>query len=178
MGAGKEEEAKKAKEELKELSAFVEERLKGKVERVEVSMRLEETPCVLVTSKQGWSANMERIMKAQAMGDSRAMEFMKGQKILEINPSSGVVRNVASLVEAGEKDSAGELIDLMYETALFTSGFTVDDKRGYAAKVSVLADRLNVGRRRREREQRGERGGARLHIRWLRVRRCHVAGCG
>ena len=54
--------------------------LAGEVEKVEVSSRLTETPCILVTSKFGWSANMERIMKAQAMGDARAQDYMKGKK--------------------------------------------------------------------------------------------------
>ena len=174
---------KKAAEELQALISFVTERLKGKVEKVEVSMRLEDTPCVLVTSKTGWSANMERIMRAQAsgvckrgrctqsivncvrrwphrcsvdprrrcftlqaMGDNRAMDFMRGSKILEGNPSSNVIRNINSLVAAGDREQAGQLVDLMFETALFTSGFTVDDKRGYANKVFSMMERAAGGR--------------------------------
>ena len=139
------EDTKKAAEALKGLTDYMKERLGDKVESVTVSSRLEETPCVLVTSKQGWSANMERIMKAQAMGDNRAMEFMKGQKILEINPDSQVIKSINSLVGSGDKATAGDLTDLMFETALFTSGFSVDDKRGYAAKVFSMMDKMAAG---------------------------------
>ena len=54
--------------------------------------RLTDSPCALVTSKFGWSANMERIMKSQAFGDNRTMEYMKGRKIMEINPDHDVIK--------------------------------------------------------------------------------------
>ncbi len=57
-----------------------------------MSSRLEDSPCILVTSKFGWSANMERIMKAQSLGDNKAMEYMKGRKILEINPTHPIIQ--------------------------------------------------------------------------------------
>jgi heat shock protein beta len=64
------------------------------VEKVALTSRLLDSPCALVTSKFGWSANMERIMRSQAMGDSRAMEYMKGRKILEVNPEHEIVRGI------------------------------------------------------------------------------------
>jgi hypothetical protein len=67
---------------------FVQEELGGKVTKVNVSARLTDSPCILVTSQHGWSANMQRIMKSQPMGDNRAMEYMKGDKIMEINPDN------------------------------------------------------------------------------------------
>ena len=76
--------------------------LAGKVEKVTVSKRLTDTPCILVTSKFGWSANMERIMKAQAMGDNRAQEYMKGKKMMEINPKSPVILDLKAKLAAGE----------------------------------------------------------------------------
>ena len=69
---------------------FLTDELKGKVSKVNVSARLTDSPCILVTSKSGWSANMQRIMKSQPMGDSKEMDYMKGDKILEINPDHGV----------------------------------------------------------------------------------------
>ena len=62
--------------------------------QVVVSSRLLDSPCALSTSKFGWSANMERIMKTQAMGDSRAMDYMRGRKVLEVNPRHDIVRGI------------------------------------------------------------------------------------
>ena len=67
------------------------------VEKVEVSNRPTDTPYVLVTSKFGWSVNMERIMKAQAMGDKSRADYMKGKKTMEINPSSPVIATLEKL---------------------------------------------------------------------------------
>lgn len=83
-----------ANQELKDLLVFLKESLSDRVEKVVLTDRLLDSPCALVTSKFGWSANMERIMRSQAMGDSRAMEYMKGRKILEINPQHEVVRGI------------------------------------------------------------------------------------
>lgn len=69
---------------------FIQQELGGKVSKASVSARLTDSPCILVTSQQGWSANMQRIMKSQPMGDNRAMDYMKGEKIMEINPDNQV----------------------------------------------------------------------------------------
>ena len=76
------------------MTAFLKEALGERVEKVVVSSRLLDSPCALSTSKFGWSANMERIMKTQAMGDARAMEYLRGRKILEITPEHDVVRGI------------------------------------------------------------------------------------
>jgi hypothetical protein len=78
--------------------------------KVVLSSRLLDSPCALVTSKFGWSANMERIMKSQAMGDARAMEYMRGRKILELNPEHDVVRGIkvgGGLAGAGGAGAGG-----------------------------------------------------------------------
>lgn len=80
--------------EFKDVISFLKDVLGERVEKVTVSNRLLDSPCALVTSKFGWSANMERIMKSQAMGDNRAMEYMRGRKILEINPDHDIVQGI------------------------------------------------------------------------------------
>ena len=75
---------------MQPLCEFVQEELGGKVSKVAISARLTDSPCILVTSQHGWSANMQRIMKSQPMGDNRAMDYMKGEKIMEINPDNAV----------------------------------------------------------------------------------------
>jgi len=143
LGEEDEEEAKKTKEleeEYKALTDWMQGELAGKVEKVAVSKRLTDTPCVLVTSKFGWSANMERIMKAQAMGDSRASEYMKGKKTMEINPTSPVILDLKAKQAAGDA-GATATAELLFDTALLTSGFNIDQPAEFAAKIFGLMDK-------------------------------------
>jgi len=140
LGDEKEEEKAKREElakEFKSLTTWMKECLGNQVEKVEVSNRLTDTPCVLVTSKFGWSANMERIMKAQAMGDNRAQDYMKGKKTMEINPSSPVIAQLRKQKDANE-ELARDNCQLLFDTALLTSGFTVDAPAEFAARVFKL----------------------------------------
>jgi heat shock protein beta len=145
LDLGEEDEAEAAKtkeieEEYKSLTDWMQGELAGKVEKVTVSKRLTDTPCVLVTSKFGWSANMERIMKAQAMGDSRASEYMKGKKTMEINPTSPVILDLKAKQAAGDA-GASATAALLFDTALLTSGFNIDQPAEFAAKIFALMDK-------------------------------------
>ncbi|KAF8068330.1 HSP90-5 [Scenedesmus sp. PABB004] len=133
--AAKLEEASK---ELGGLLSFLKESLSDRVEKVTLTSRLLDSPCALVTSKFGWSANMERIMRSQAMGDARAMEYMRGRKILEVNPGHEVVRGIKVLLDEDDKERARDLAELLYETSLLTSGFALEAPKDYASKVYTL----------------------------------------
>jgi heat shock protein beta len=136
-----EDETKKNEAVAKEFQLvvdFLKNTLGEKVEKVTVSDRLTDSPCALVTSKFGWSANMERIMKTQAFGDSKTMDYMKGRKIMEINAEHDVIRGLKQLVEEKDEDRARDLSVLLFETSLLTSGFQVDSPRDYAGKVFTL----------------------------------------
>lgn len=140
LGEESEDEKKKQEElaaEFKGLTDWMKEVLGEQVEKVEVSNRLTDTPCVLVTSKFGWSANMERIMKAQAMGDNRAQDYMKGKKTMEINPSSPVIAQLKKLKESGASE-AKENCQLLFDTALLTSGFSIEKPSIFASRVFKL----------------------------------------
>ncbi|OUS42947.1 heat shock protein 90C [Ostreococcus tauri] len=142
LDMGDEDEKDKAaleelEKEFKDLTEWMKETLGTQVEKVTVSNRLTDTPCVLVTSKFGWSANMERIMKAQAMGDNRASDYMKGKKTMEINPSSPVIAQLRKLKEAGSKEAA-DSCQLLFDTALLTSGFSIDKPSVFASRVFKL----------------------------------------
>mmetsp|Transcript_2130 Transcript_2130/g.10288 ORF Transcript_2130/g.10288 Transcript_2130/m.10288 type:complete len:780 (-) Transcript_2130:837-3176(-) len=143
LDLGEEDEDTKAKsaeieEEYKPLTDWILETLGAdKVEKVAVSKRLTDTPCILVTSKFGWSANMERIMKAQAMGDNRAQEYMKGKKTMEINPTSPVILDLKAKQAAGD-DRAKATAELLFDTALLTSGFNIDEPAAFASKIFDL----------------------------------------
>ena len=103
-----------------------------------MSRRLTDTPCVLVTSKFGWSANMERIMKARPWA-TWASDYMKGKKTMEINPTSPVILDLKKKHEANDT-SAAQTAELLFDTAMLTSGFTIDQPAEFAAKIFSLMD--------------------------------------
>lgn len=141
------EEEKQAEEEKKKAFEDVCKKIKDvlgdKIEKATVSKLLSKSPCVLVTSAFGWSANMERIMKAQALRDSSMATYMKSRKTLEINPDHPIIKAIKERLEANPEDAAiMDLISLMYETALLASGFTLEDPSEYAKLIYRM---VNVG---------------------------------
>ncbi|RVE44923.1 hypothetical protein evm_010422 [Chilo suppressalis] len=134
------EEEKKKREEDKVkfegLCKVMKNILDNKVEKVVVSNRLVESPCCIVTAQYGWSANMERIMKAQALRDTSTMGYMAAKKHLEINPDHSIVETLRQKAEADKNDKAvKDLVILLYETALLSSGFALDEPQVHASRI-------------------------------------------
>merc|ERR1712062_426334 len=120
-----EDEADKAK--FEPLCKVMKDILDKKVEKVVVSNRLVSSPCCIVTSQYGWTANMERIMKAQALRDTSTMGYMAAKKHLEINPDHSIVENLRQRAEADKNDkSVKDLVLLLFETSLLSSGFSLE----------------------------------------------------
>jgi molecular chaperone HtpG len=134
-----EDEKKKfeeAKAKYENLCKVIKEILDKKVEKVAVSNRLTSSPCVIVTSQHGWSANMERIMKAQAMRDTSTMGYMSAKKHFEINPDHPIIRSLNTKVASDPNDrSLKDLVTLLYETALLSSGFNIDDPAVHSQRI-------------------------------------------
>merc|ERR1712025_1448620 len=143
-----EEEKKKMeadKEKFESLCKVMKDILDKKVEKVVVSSRLVSSPCCIVTSQYGWTANMERIMKAQALRDTSTMGYMAAKKHLEINPDHSILENLRQRAEADKNDkSVKDLVMLLFETALLSSGFSLEDPAVHAQRIHRMI-KLGLG---------------------------------
>jgi len=143
-----EEEKKRldeAKAKFEGLCKVMKDILDKKVEKVVISNRLVNSPCCIVTSQYGWTANMERIMKAQALRDTSTMGYMAAKKHLEINPDHPIVDSLRQKADADKNDkSVKDLVLLLFETALLSSGFSLEDPALHALRIHRMI-KLGLG---------------------------------
>jgi len=107
-----------------------------KVEKVIIGQRIANTPCILVTSEHGWSANMERIMKSQALRDASVSSYMVSKKTMELNGEHPIMKELRKKAEADKTDkTVKDLVWLMYDAALLSSGFSLDEPTLFADRI-------------------------------------------
>uniref|UniRef100_A0A0D3H807 Uncharacterized protein n=2 Tax=Oryza TaxID=4527 RepID=A0A0D3H807_9ORYZ len=136
LGDEDEDKENESKQEYTLLCDWIKQQLGDKVAKVQISKRLSSSPCVLVSGKFGWSANMERLMKAQTLGDTSSLEFMRGRRIFEINPDHPIVKDLsAACKNEPESTEAKRAVELLYETALISSGYTPDSPAELGGKI-------------------------------------------
>merc|ERR1712141_471130 len=139
----KDEDEKKKFEEQKAafepLCKKMKEILGDKVEEVMVGDAMVDSPAQLVTTEYGWSANMQRIMKAQVLRDSQMSSFMVGKKKMQINPDHTIMIELRKKFTADASDrTVKDLVWLLFETALLTSGFTLENPVVFATRIHKL----------------------------------------
>jgi len=136
------EETKKSYEKV---CTYIKSVLGDDVEKVIVSNRLDSYPCVLVTGEYGWTANMQRIMKAQALSSrDHGMGMMMGKKTMEINPYNNIIKRIKEKLdgENTESKTLNDLIHLLHDVTLQSSGFTLDDPSSFSNRILKL---INIG---------------------------------
>lgn len=134
LGDKNEEKEKVMKQEFGQTCDWIKKRLGDKVASVQISNRLSSSPCVLVAGKFGYSANMERLMKSQTVGDM--LPFMKGRRVFEINPEHAIIKSLNAAYRSNPDDEeALRAVDLLYEAAEVSSGFTPDNPAQLGGKI-------------------------------------------
>ncbi|KAL1774696.1 heat shock protein HSP 90-beta isoform X3 [Sigmodon hispidus] len=135
----------KTKTKFENLCKLMKEILDKNVEKVTISNRLVFSPCCIVTSIYGWTANMERIMKAQTLRDNSTMGYMMAKKHLEINPDHPIVETLKQKAEADKNDKAiKDLVVLLFEIALLSSDFSLEDPQTHSNRIYCMI-KLGLG---------------------------------
>ena len=138
------EDPKALKEEFEALTSFLKSHLGAKVQKVTLSTRLSSTPSAIVASSMGYSANLERILKAQTLGQE-IDQFQRAKKVLEINPKHPIIVELNTRVKANPEDQQNsDTADLLFDTAVLHSGFSLDDPSAFAKRIHRIIE-LGLG---------------------------------
>lgn len=149
--AKSEEEKKKMEDTIKDyeaLAAWLKKQLGERVQKVQISDRLVDSPATLVQGEWGMSPMMQRYMKSQTTSSAQDSAFAIGsrnQAILEINPQNDVIKKLKLAMEtAPEAESTEDMVMMIYETAALIGGYNIEDPGEFARRVNKLME-SNIG---------------------------------
>ena len=132
-------EWEKITSEFEQLSKYMKDALGDKVEKVIMSKRVTDSPCVLVTGEFGWSANMERIMKAQALRDNNMSSYMMSKKTMELNPYNSIIQELKTRLTKDKEDkTVKDLVNLLFESSLINCGFTIEEPSEFVDRINNM----------------------------------------
>merc|ERR1712039_981910 len=148
LDLGKSEDEKKDMEELEKdyepVATWLKKQLGERVQKVQISDRLVDSPATLVQGEWGMSPMMQRYMKSQTTSSASDSAFAIGsrnQAILEINPQHNVIKQLKSAMETdAESDDTEDMVLLVYETAALIGGYSIEDPGDFAARVNKLME--------------------------------------
>lgn len=131
------------RESFKPVCEKIKELLGEKVDKVEVSDRIVDTPAILLTTQYAWSANMERIMKAQALNNDPMMQYMKSKKTMQINPDHRIIKALVERFKDSELAQASttkDIVTMLYESSLIHSGFGLEDPNLFVQRIHRMLE--------------------------------------
>jgi len=146
LSATEEERLKEYTEKFSVLTDYLKNTLSDRVSKVSVSTKLVNVPCVIVSQSWGYSANMERILKAQALKDDRYSTYMTGKRVLEINPRHPIIKKLLEVVEsAAEDETTVDIVNVLYDTSILNSGYAIASPSEVSGRINkLLASALQV----------------------------------
>jgi len=149
LDLGDKDKLKKQEAEFEPLTTWLKTVYGDKVEKVTVSNRIAKSPCVLVSGQYGWSANMERIMKAQTFANSDEATHLHSKKTMEINPRHPIIKELAAKAAEHEGETQPQnlvdLANLLYDSALLSSGFAMRDTHDFSKRIQrVISNGLAI----------------------------------
>lgn len=141
MSAYKEIDEEKENKEHEKLIELLKNTLDKKVNKIKISNRLVDVPCMITTDNFGWTANMERIMNSQVLADNQMKQFMVSSKTLEINIEHPIIKNIeTSIGDENKEKGIKDVIELMFDGALLASGFSIEKPHLFVAKLNRMIE--------------------------------------
>lgn len=141
MSAYKKIDEEKENKEHEKLIELLKKTLDKKVNKIKISNRLVDVPCMITTDNFGWTANMERIMNSQVLADNQMKQFMVSSKTLEINIEHPIIKNIeTSIGDENKEKGIKDVIELMFDGALLASGFSIEKPHLFVAKLNKMIE--------------------------------------